>query len=150
MIRRRRCARTRKRLRASLADESGMVTVEAAYAIAAIVVTALIVVGAVSGMVAQIRCTDASREVARLAAAGDDSAREAGEQIGGDVDVAISEDAERISAVVRSRVLFLPGLSVSATAIAVKEPRGEDQVDFAPGAGNEVSGPIQAGAGVDP
>ena len=123
-----------KRVRRIASDERGMVTVEAAYAIAAIVVTVLIAVGGVSAMIAQIRCTDAAREVARLTAAGDGGARDAGQRmVGDDVTIAIAEEHERVSVVVSSHVLFLPGLTVSATAVAVKEPRGEDQVDFAPG-----------------
>ncbi|GAC85340.1 hypothetical protein GP2_033_00750 [Gordonia paraffinivorans NBRC 108238] len=116
-------------------DESGMVTVEAAYAIAAIVVTILLAVGAIAGVTAQIRCTDAAREAARLTAAGDGSAREIAERLaGGGATVVISEDGERVMVHVRTSVVLMPGLTVSARAVAVREPRGEDQVVFAPGA----------------
>lgn len=117
-------------------DESGMVTVEAAYAIAAIVVTVLIAVGAIAAVTTQIRCTDAAREVARLSAAGDSSAREAARRLVGDaVRVSISASDENVVVEVRSEVAMLPGLTMSARAVAAKEPTGADQVMFAPGVG---------------
>ncbi len=117
-----------------LSDDEGMVTVEAAYAIASIVFTVILAVGAVSGMVTQIRCTDAAREVARLTAADDAGAREAGARIAGDdADISVDEGGRRVTVVVSSRALFLPGLTVSARAVAVPEPDGSDQVEFAPG-----------------
>ncbi|MCR5980208.1 pilus assembly protein TadE [Gordonia jinghuaiqii] len=113
-----------------------MVTVEAAYAISAIVVAVLLAVGAIAGVTAQIRCTDAAREGARLTASGDASARHVAERIVGDgARVSISEDGERVVVDVRTTVPLLPGLTLSARAIAAKEPRGEDQVVFAPGVG---------------
>ncbi|SDU68224.1 TadE family type IV pilus minor pilin [Gordonia westfalica] len=115
-------------------DESGMVTVEAAYAVAAIVVAVLLAVGAIGGVTAQIRCTDAAREAARLTAADDDSAREVAKRMAGDrAVVSVSVQGERVVAQVRTSVTLLPGLTLSAQAVAAKEPRGEDQVVFAPG-----------------
>ncbi|ANY21905.1 pilus assembly protein TadE [Gordonia terrae] len=125
-----------QRLRRLAVDESGMVTVEAAYAIAAIVVTVLIAVGAIAAVTTQIRCTDAAREVARLSAAGDSSAREAARRLVGDaVRVSISASDENVVVEVRSEVAMLPGLTMSARAVAAKEPTGADQVMFAPGVG---------------
>lgn len=124
----------RSRLSHLARDESGMVSVEAAYAIAAIVVAALLAIGAISGVTAQIRCTDAAREAARLTAAGDDSAREIAKGLAGDEAVVdISEEGERVIVHVRTSVALMPGLTLSARAVAVREPRGEDQVVFAPG-----------------
>lgn len=115
-------------------DEDGMVTVEAAYAVAAIVVAVLLAVGAIGGVTAQIRCTDAAREAARLTAAGDDSAREVAKRTAGDrAVVSVSVQGERVVAQVRTSVPLLPGLTLSAQAVAAKEPRGEDEVLFAPG-----------------
>ncbi|UPW09801.1 pilus assembly protein TadE [Gordonia terrae] len=125
-----------QRLRRLAVDESGMVTVEAAYAIAAIVVTVLIAVGAIAAVTTQIRCTDAAREVARLSAAGDSSAREAARRLVGDAArVSISASDENVVVEVRSEVAMLPGLTMSARAVAAKEPTGADQVVFAPGVG---------------
>ncbi len=111
-----------------------MATVEAAYAIAALVVAVLLAVGAIGGVTAQIRCTDAAREAARLTAAGDDSAGQVAKRMAGEgAVVAVSVQGERVVARVRTSVALLPGLVVSAQAVAAKEPRGEDQVVFAPG-----------------
>lgn len=115
-------------------DEDGMVTVEAAYAVVAIVVAVLLAVGAIGGVTAQIRCTDAAREAARLTAADDGSAREVAKRIAGDrAVVSVSVQGERVVAQVRTSVPLLPGLTLSAQAVAAKEPRGEDEVVFAPG-----------------
>ncbi|ASR01348.1 TadE family type IV pilus minor pilin [Gordonia rubripertincta] len=115
-------------------DEDGMVTVEAAYAVVAIVVAVLLAVGAIGGVTAQIRCTDAAREAARLTAADDGSAREVAKGIAGDrAVVSVSVQGERVVAQVRTSVPLLPGLTLSAQAVAAKEPRGEDEVVFAPG-----------------
>ena len=122
------------RLRGLAAAQGGMVTVEAAYAIAAIVVVLIVGVGATEAVIAEIRCTDAAREVARLQAAGDDRARAAGVGIvGSDATITITESAERIVVEVSDRVSLLPGISMSARAVAVPEPDGAGQVEFAPG-----------------
>lgn len=112
-----------------------MVTVEGAYAIAAIVLTLLLSIGAITAVIAQIRCTDAAREVARLAAMGDADAVAVGVAVAGEsATVSIDRGAQRISATVATRVRLLPGVRVSATAIAVPEPEGAGLVEFAPGA----------------
>ncbi len=115
-------------------DEAGMVTVEAAYAIAAIVVVVLLAVGAIAGVTAQIRCADAAREAARLTAAGDPSARDTARRVAGDsARMSISESGDHVIVEVRTGVALLPGLTLSASAVAAKEPGGQDQVMFAPG-----------------
>lgn len=116
-------------------DDRGMVTVEAAYGIAAIVVAVVLAVGAVSGVIAQIRCTDAAREIARLQAAGHDDAEAIGRQlVGSGSRITVRESDDRITVEVSARVLLLPGLRVSAQAVAVPEDRlSEDVVQFAPG-----------------
>ncbi|MGB6039598.1 MAG: TadE family type IV pilus minor pilin [Gordonia sp. (in: high G+C Gram-positive bacteria)] len=104
-------------------DESGMVTVEAAYALAAIAAFLLIGLGGVVGVSAQIRCTDAAREVARLTAAGDESARRIGEAVApAGAHIAVGNDGERVAVTVSAPVPLLPILKVSATAIAAQEP----------------------------
>lgn len=57
------------------ADETGMVTVEAAYALAALAAFIVLGLAAIGGIAAHLRCTDAAREVARLAAVGDQIGR---------------------------------------------------------------------------
>ena len=121
-------------LRRLLSDDTGMVTVEGAYAIAAIVAVLILSVGAITAFVTQIRCTDAAREVARLTAAGDASAREVGAQVAGsDATVVVAETGERITVDVSRSVRLLPMIRVSARAVAAPEPDGTDLVDVAPG-----------------
>ena len=112
-----------KRLRRIASDERGMVTVEAAYAIAAIVVTVLIAVGGVSAMIAQIRCTDAAREAARLAARGDDAAaHEAASRLAPDgAQVEVRTEGDHVVAVVTAPAGLLP-LDLRGEAIAAVEP----------------------------
>ena len=117
-------------------DESGMATVEGAFVIAAIVTVLIVSVGAVTATIAQIRCTDAAREVARLTASGDTSAVSVGKKVaGGSASVEVSEGTDLIEATVSMGVRLLPGLRVSARAVAVPEPDGLGQVQFAPGVG---------------
>ncbi len=111
-----------------------MVTAEAAYAIASIVAAVLVAVGAVAGVSVQVRCTDAAREVARLAAAGDASAPDVGKRlVGNDARISVIESGEQVVVEVVDDVPLLPGLDLSARAVARKEPDGGDQVEFAPG-----------------
>lgn len=106
-------------------DESGMVTVEAAYAMAAIAAFLLIGVGAVAGVSAQIRCTDAAREVARLAAAGDESARSLGATVAPKgAGIEVRDGADQVVVVVSAKVPLLPMVTVSARAVAAREPTG--------------------------
>lgn len=125
----RRCAR----------DESGMVTVEAAYALAAIAAFLLIGLGAVAAVSAQIRCTDAAREVARLTAAGDDSARSVGAEVApAGAGIAVSGENDRVVVEVSADVPLLPFVRVSAKAVAAREPTGYEA--GGPGHGDERSG----------
>lgn len=111
-----------------------MVTAEAAYAIASIVAAVMVGVGAVAGMTVQVRATDAAREVARLAAAGDATARAAGYRLaGGNARISVSESGEQVIVEVVDGVPLLPGLELTARAVARREPDGGDQVEFAPG-----------------
>ena len=54
-----------------LGDDRGGVTVEAAVAVCGLVAVLVLGVAAVMAVVAQLRCTDAAREAARLVARGD-------------------------------------------------------------------------------
>ncbi|ROZ98556.1 TadE family type IV pilus minor pilin [Gordonia sp. OPL2] len=100
-----------------------MVTVEGAYAIAAIVTTVVFGVGAVAGASVQIRCTDAAREAARLAAVGDRSAQETATAVAGrGAQITLSDTGTRVVAEVRAGIPLVPMLEVSARAVAAKEP----------------------------
>ncbi|WAC58059.1 pilus assembly protein TadE [Gordonia sp. SL306] len=100
-----------------------MVTVEGAYVIAAIVATVVLGITAVVGATVQIRCTDAAREAARLAAAGDAAAQEvAAGVVGRSAQIMITGTDSRVEVVVRSSIPLLPMVTVSARAVAAKEP----------------------------
>ncbi|MGB3699459.1 MAG: TadE family type IV pilus minor pilin [Gordonia sp. (in: high G+C Gram-positive bacteria)] len=100
-----------------------MVSVEAAYAMAAIAAFLLIGVGAVAGVSVQIRCTDAAREVARLAAAGDESARSIGTRVApSGARIEVGGDGDSVVVTVSSDVPLLPMVRVSARAVAAREP----------------------------
>lgn len=106
-----------------LRDDAGMVTVEAAYAMAAIAAFLLFGVGAVAGVSVQIRCTDAAREVARLTAAGDESARRVGAATAPDgARIEVRGDGDEVVVDVSAGVPLLPVVRVSARAVAAREP----------------------------
>ncbi|MCF3937193.1 TadE family type IV pilus minor pilin [Gordonia sp. Z-3] len=114
-------------IRLAIADDRGMVTVEGAYAIAAIVSAVVIGVGVVAAAGAQIRCTDAAREAARLAAIGDTSALSTAVSIAGqDARVSLRDSGTQIVAEVRDNVPLLPLVELSARAVAAKESLGAD------------------------
>ena len=72
----------------------------------------------------QVRCVDAAREAARLAARGDDgSAAIAAKRIAPDgAAVQLRRDGELVVATVTARSSMLPGITVAAEAVAVAEP----------------------------
>lgn len=111
-----------------------MVTVEAAYGISAIIAILILGLGVIGAVVTEIRCTDAAREVARLTASGDAQARSAAtDLVGGDARISVTTTDVRIVVEVTDGVPMLPGVSMTARAVAVPEPDGSDQVEFAPG-----------------
>ncbi len=112
-----------------------MVTVEAAYAIASISVVLLLCIGALSAMVTALRCTDAAREVARLTAAGDARARAVGAAAapgGARISVRVTGDEVRVR--VDADAPLLPMFTVSGIAVALREPRDDEEDDGGPGA----------------
>ena len=104
--------------------ERGAVTVEAAIALAALLVVVVLCLGTLLAAAAQVRCVDAAREAARLVARGADAdAEPAARRIaptGADISIRIEED--RVIAVVSVRVPLLPLLTLHADAVAVREP----------------------------
>lgn len=109
-------------------DDRGMVTIEAAFAIASIIAVVVISVVGVLAMATHIRCIDAAREVARIAARGDPAqARDVGSQVGPrGASVTLRTVGEMVEARVRVSVPMLPMLDVGATAVAALEPEGAD------------------------
>ena len=72
----------------------------------------------------QVRCVDAAREAARLAARGDDDAAERAARTvapeGAVLD--LRRDGDFVVATVTSRSALLPGVSINAGAVAAAEP----------------------------
>lgn len=101
-----------------------MATVEAAIAIAAIIVVVIVCLGAVSATSMHIRCVDAAREAARLAARGDDGdATTAAQRVAPDgATVTIGGDSDYAVATVTARLPLLPLLEITARATAANEP----------------------------
>ncbi|WAC92036.1 TadE family type IV pilus minor pilin [Mycobacterium sp. Aquia_213] len=99
---------------------------EAALAIAALVV---VLVGCLAGITAvsmQVRCVDAAREAARLAARGDErSAVDAARRIApGGSRVQLRRDGDFVVATVVAHSKILPALDISAKAVSAAEPSG--------------------------
>ncbi|GAC58193.1 hypothetical protein GOHSU_32_00100 [Gordonia hirsuta DSM 44140 = NBRC 16056] len=104
-----------------------MVTVEAAYALAALVAVVVLGVAAIGGVVAHLRCTDAAREVARLSAAGDSAAVPVGARVApSGARIQVQRSGEQVVATVVAKVPLLPLLDVSARSVAAVEPSAGD------------------------
>ncbi|MCV7067090.1 pilus assembly protein [Mycolicibacterium farcinogenes] len=103
-------------------DDRGAVTVEAAFAIALLVAVLVVCIGGISAVGKQIRCIDAAREAARLAARGEDTATAVARRIAppGAV-VQVGQDSGLVVARVSADTV-LPGVTVSAEAAAAVEP----------------------------
>lgn len=98
-------------------------TVEAAIALSSIIIVVVLCVGAVAAVVDTVRCIDAAREAARLAARGDaGSAVTAAQRVGPrGARVTLREEGSVVVAVVWAPSP-VPWVSVSAEAVAVTEP----------------------------
>lgn len=99
---------------------------EAALGIAALVVVLALCVAGVTAVSMQVRCIDAAREAARLVARGDDGqAQTAAERIAPpDAVLQLRRDGDFTVARVSADSLLLPGITISAEAVSVVEPRG--------------------------
>ncbi|MEV0297823.1 TadE family type IV pilus minor pilin [Nocardia sp. NPDC050710] len=104
--------------------DGGAVTVEAAIAVASIVVAMLCCLGALLAASTQVRCVDAAREAARLAARGDRAnAMSAARQVAPPgADISVRGEGDRFVAVVSARSPLLPLLVLRADAVATREP----------------------------
>lgn len=105
-----------------------MATVEAAIALATLIVVVVCSVGAILAVGQQVQCIDAAREAARLAARGD-TAR--AQDIAGRVGppgaaVTVRIEGDVVIATVRARSALLPLVAFGATAVAAMEPEATD------------------------
>lgn len=108
------------------AGERGSATVEAAIAVCAVVAVVAVAFAGTGAVMAQLRCTDAAREVARLVARGEaDRADAVAGRIapaGATVGVRIAGDEVVVQVSVDPAGGIVPGLTVRAEAMAVLEP----------------------------
>ena len=113
-------------------DERGAVTAEAAAVLPVLLAVTLLMVWLVAVATAQVRVVDAAREAARQAARGEPDTVAVGHGAkvapgGATITVARSADQVRVTAVAEvdgpgGLFAFLPGLTVEAEAVAVREP----------------------------
>ena len=102
-------------------------TVEAAIAIASIMVVVVMCIGAVLATSMHIRCVDAAREAARLAARGDETNAEASaHRVAPDgARVSVRTEGDHVVATVSVEMALLPLIEISAEAVAAVEPEAE-------------------------
>jgi hypothetical protein len=84
----------------------------------------MLCVAALTAVSMQVRCVDAAREAARLAARGDDgSAAVAAQRVAPEgAAVELRRDGELVVATVTARSPLLPGVTIAAEAVAAAEP----------------------------
>ncbi|WP_228832943.1 TadE family type IV pilus minor pilin [Nocardia brasiliensis] len=107
-----------------LGDDSGSVTVEAAIALATVIVAVVLCLGALLAASTQVRCVDAAREAARLAARGDEAnALTAAHRVAPpSADISLRIEGTYVIARVTARAPLLPLLTLHADAVATREP----------------------------
>lgn len=107
-------------------DDRGSVTVEAALALCSLVLVLALALAGVSAVIAQVRCVDAAREAARLAARGEaDRAADVARRIAPPgAAVRLDRRGDEVSAQIVAAPAggLLPGIDVRAEAVAVVEP----------------------------
>ena len=103
-----------------------MVTVEAAVGLCAFAIVLALGLAGIASVTDQLRCTDAAREAARLAARGEpDEARAAAERIaprGARITVRSDGDTVMVAVDVAGAGGLLPGMRLTGEAFAVAEP----------------------------
>ncbi|WP_287217467.1 TadE family type IV pilus minor pilin [Rhodococcus sp. (in: high G+C Gram-positive bacteria)] len=105
-------------------DDAGGVTVEAAFASASIVAVLVLCLGAVLSVSHQVRCQDAAREAARLAARGDGTrAVEVAARVApSGASIEVRTDGDLVVATVTVDGPLLPMVTLTADAVAAVEP----------------------------
>jgi hypothetical protein len=107
----------------SVVVDAGAVTVEAALALCALTVFLALTLGALTAVAQSLRCADAARELARLAARGEpDRGRAVAAQLapsGASLDLA--DDGETVVATVSARLVRTLPLTVGGRSVAAVE-----------------------------
>jgi hypothetical protein len=110
-------------------NDSGMVTVETAIALAAFLTVLAAALFTISAAIDQLKCTDAAREAARLTAKGEpEKAKSAAKHIAPDkaaVEIRTTGDEIHVSISARPVAGLIPGLELHAVAYAISEPTTE-------------------------
>jgi Flp pilus assembly protein TadG len=108
-------------------SERGAVTVEAAIALSVLTLVVVAALGAIATVAAAVRCTDAARELARLAARGEpDRGREVAATVApGGATLELVTTGGQVRAHVRARPIGLLPLQVSGEAVGALEPGAE-------------------------
>lgn len=104
--------------------DAGAVTVEAALALCSLMIFLVVAVGSVVAVTASVRCVDAARELARLAARGEpDRGRAvAGELAPSGARIVLGRDGELVVAEVTAELLGPLPIRIGARAVAAVEP----------------------------
>jgi hypothetical protein len=103
------------------------VTIEAAIGLAVLALVVAACLAGIACLVAQLRCADAAREAARLAARGDDAGAVQAVSALAPAGAALSlTGGEVVTATVTAAPVggLLPGVVISASASASREPAG--------------------------
>jgi broad specificity phosphatase PhoE len=89
------------------------------------VVVLVLCLAGITAVAMQVRCVDAAREAARLAARGDErSAVDVARRIApGGAEVQVHQDGDFLVATVIAHSNLLPTLAISARAVSAAEPR---------------------------
>lgn len=105
-------------------QDSGSSTVEAAFALAALISVLMLCLAGMSAVTAQLRCIDAAREAARLAARGDAARVTAvvARMAPAGASVQLRSEGELVVARVIARPVLLPGMAIAAEAVSMLEP----------------------------
>jgi hypothetical protein len=89
------------------------------------VVVLVLCLAGVTAVSMQVRCVDAAREAARLAARGDDRAVDVARRVApAGAAIRVRRDGDFLVATVVARSKLLPRLDIAAKAVAAAEPRG--------------------------
>jgi TadE-like protein len=108
--------------------DRGSATAELAVGLPALVLLLLFALGAVDAVLARMQCVDAARDAALASARGGDGTTDGRHRAPAGASVSVVVDGSRVTAVVRVAVRplgpYLPGVTVSGTAVAEREPDG--------------------------
>lgn len=116
-----------ERGRGDRSADRGSVTIEAAIGLAVLAVVLAMCLAGIACLLAQLRCADAAREAARSAARGDEAGAAQAVSALAPAGATLSlSGGELVTATVTAAPVggLLPGVVISASASAAREPNG--------------------------